>query len=241
VKTSQSFDRESIEGVCEIMEALEAPAALNDTNRLLKVTSRIKAKQSELIELMAKAERIFMRRVGKCAHDFMFQRDNEANDLRDQLKTYLPKWPCVIYHGTSTKALSSILEAGLVVGFGKSRWKGVVNEDHLKQGVFVAENFKGAASFAQATALTKAGEFRKDGSRPVVIRMLAGDLNLQPDLRATGTGCWVSPVDIPIDAADASIVSWGTEGQGYDYPDWQPVDVIVDKYNPAHRLNAPTR
>lgn len=223
--------------VCEIIEALAIPVVANDVDKLLKITDRAKLafQQTSNLELLVKAEKIFEHRRGKGFEDFIFRRDRAAEYVISELRKIFPLWPYFVFHGTSTKYLSSILENGLVVGWGsKSRWKNIVDDQHLNSGIFLTDNWRGAVSWAQSTALTRESKLRKDGSRPVIIRVKARDLELFPDVRARAPGCLVSRNNIEVAATSGFVID--TPGTPSELAAWSPLQALVAEQPPASRM-----
>jgi hypothetical protein len=194
------------ETLIEIIEALNGPASANDTDALLELVQRGKSADLNDEGSLDQAAMIFENRRGREAQHFMFRADRAAQEIAAELKAMFPSWPHFVYHGTSTKAISSIYQKGLIARVGKSRWTGVVDDKHLASGVFFTDTWRGAIDWAYGTALTRAWKPRKDESRPVVLRVLAADLSLQPDILARRSGCLVSSCMVDMKSADAAVL-----------------------------------
>jgi len=212
--------------VCEIIEALEAPGVTNATDDLLALTERCKDTlwHPETLDLITAAATVFERRRGKDSHHFLFMKNKTAEDIAEKLRDLFSFWPYFVYHGTSSKALPSIIENGLIAGYGKSRWKGVVDDAHLASGVFLTDNWRSAVSWAKSTALTRNFEFRKDGSKPAVIRIKAEHIELYRDRWANRPGCLITPESFEIPAADTFLVNARIIEQ---LPMWAPLNKIA--------------
>jgi hypothetical protein len=217
--------------LCEIIEALETPVMTNNAEQLIAVVERIKLSQIGMnaSDFLEEAKRIFETRRGKEPIRFLFSKNKPAEVLADKLRGFLQCWPYFVYHGTSSKALSSILEGGLIPYGGKSRWDGIVSENYLSRGVFLTSTWRSAVNWAQATALTKAYQLRKDGSLPAIIRIRADSMVFEEDLRARTPNCVFHVGGIEVQGAYCfTIAESGGEAPRY-LPTWLPIEEVVNR------------
>ncbi|MCS4089949.1 hypothetical protein [Rhizobium sp. BK176] len=218
--------------LCEIIEALEIPVVTNSADQLIAVVERCKStlSDSEMMDALDKAHSIFVSRRGHEPERFLFSRNRAAEDAAATMKSAFPSWPHYVYHGTSSKALSSIVDHGLIPNGGKSPWSGIVDDDYLSAGVFLTPSWRGAVSWAQATALTRTFQLRKDGSVPVIIQIKVNSMHLDNDVRARRPGCLMHPGDI--DVSDAKCFAM-TERNGQSpesLPVWLSIYEMVEMF-----------
>lgn len=229
--------------VCEIIEALVSRFVANSTDELLEIVDRCRDSliPAEAVDLLTAAATIFEERRGQDPLRFIGTKNKAAEDIAEGLRDLFPFWPYFVYHGTSSKALPSIMESGLVAGYGKSRWKGIVNDEYLNSGVFLTEHWRSAIDWARSTALTRDGRLRKDGSKPTIIRIRAEHIDLYEDSRARSPGCLVSPESINVEDADASVFEDVADPSRL--PVWRPVEQALrsTQYPQGAGSMSPTR
>jgi hypothetical protein len=193
--------------VCEIIEALLSRFVANSTDELMDLVDRCRGSliPAEAVDLLAVAATIFENRRGQDPLRFLFTKNKAAEDVAEGLRDLFPFWPYFVYHGTSSKALPSIMESGLIAGYGRSRWEGIVDEEYLDSGVFLTEGWRTAIDWAQSTALTRDHRLRKDGSKPAIIRIRAEHIDLYQDSRARRPGCLLSLDGVNVEDADVFV------------------------------------
>jgi hypothetical protein len=217
--------------LCEIIEALETPVMTNNADQLIEVVERTKFSPcgTPVLDLLDEAKRIFVSRSGHAPSYFFFSKNKSAELLADKLRAFLPCWPYYVYHGTTSKALPSILEMGLVPHGGKSCWEGIVNEEYLSSGVFLTASWRSAVHWAQSTALTKAYQLRKDGSLPAIIRIRANGMVFEKDLRSRTPHSLLYVGELDVGGASCFTITEGGGEAPRDLPTWLSIEEVVDK------------
>lgn len=129
--------------------------------------------------------------------------------------------PRYMYHGTTYGRLASIRDSGLKAGSG-GIWD---RYPHLKsrcaEFVFLADRWRIAAFFASASRASARGPRISRARLPVVLRMNADNLSVEPDPLAALRGCWT--VRGPLAPADFDV----TIGGGNFLPQWVSLDVAL--------------
>jgi hypothetical protein len=196
--------RERSEHLEHIEKALQIADAQSDTAELLRAVAahfRENALISELKQALVSGEK--------------------SAALAEALKQKVGSVPYV-YHGTVLGRLSGIAREGLVPGKFPVWKKQHVPGNFLKSSVFFTTTWRGAMSWAEATHSCSKG--RRDGPyrTPAVIRLPASGLILQPDPRATASGCFM--VSGTVHSDDACVIVGRVRG----FPTWRPIHDAVE-------------
>ncbi|OAN49955.1 hypothetical protein A6A05_01685 [Magnetospirillum moscoviense] len=126
-----------------------------------------------------------------------------------------------VYHGTIYGRLAGIAREGLIPGKAPVWKERHVPSDFLTSSVFFTSSWRGAMTWAETACHCSRG--RRDGLHrtPVVVRLPALGLDLQPDPRATTLGCLMVAGTVPSNRAH--VIVGATRG----FPIWRPLQDVL--------------
>lgn len=157
---------------------------------------------------------------------------HNTRPLADRLRTAaLGSGVPHLYHGTIFGRLESIVREGLRPG-AEPVWK---SDDLLRARsdttVFLTDTWRGAARWAHCAHLFAKGPRAGRGRYPVILRVRAEQLAIEPDNLATGAGCFMVSDQIPARSIEILLET------GQPLPVWESLHDAFGRLRRESRLD----